>query len=70
MRYIPPPNIPKYRNLLPHFMVRGYSFAGFAFPKDSGVGGVKAWNCDCIARRLEIVWPFLLKFADIIEGLD
>jgi len=67
---MPPPNIPMYSNLRPHFRVRGYSFAGFAFPRDSGVGGMKAWNCDWIARRPEIVCPFLLRFAGIIEGLD
>lgn len=30
-----------YSNLRPHFMVRGYSFGGAAFPKDAGEGGTK-----------------------------
>jgi hypothetical protein len=41
-----------YNNLRPHFIVRRYSFAGAAFPRDSGEGGVNDWNlCVCMQRR-------------------
>lgn len=44
-----------YRSLRPHFREREYCFAGTAFPRDSGVGGVKLWNLWFCIERLETV---------------
>lgn len=35
----------------PHLRDFLYSFAGAAFPNDSGVGGVRGWNWDLCAYR-------------------
>jgi len=44
-------------NRFPHLKDFRYSFAGAAFPRDSGLGGVRGWNRVCIDRR----GPHLLR---------